>query len=286
MELYRNRDPLPEDVRDNQRRESIKELVDKFSGELYLTLLLLENVIDPTIYSNDGFNIVPRAAAFNAIAARHWYSTATIQPTNEPRVKRFASRLPGHYTVRGDWFLGIAKGSRSERLGWQAIDLLSSLPENVRRLQIGIGLPTRDFLMGRDDNDKESDDFLEEIPTALLSSDETGLESRLKYGEVIKLGASGSHFHWLFRSTIRSYGTHSRRWGKWLVRILKLWVQWREADSIGGNSFQLYDQLRQANEGKPIDAIENLTIKLESWKEFKKSLKVLAASLDTSPTSP
>src|SRR5205085_11463416 len=51
--------------------------------------------------------------------------------------------LPGHFSVRGDWFLAVAGGSRSGRLAERALDLLNSRRANYTRLKQGLGLPTR-----------------------------------------------------------------------------------------------------------------------------------------------
>src|SRR5438132_14328650 len=88
--------------------------------------------------------------------------------------------LPGKYTCRGDWFLAVARGSRSYRLGERAIDLLCTRRANIVRVQTGVGLPVRD----------------NKYPNAIelwtsLWHPGTPAE-RIRYSELIKLGGSSA----------------------------------------------------------------------------------------------
>ena len=51
-----------------------------------------------------------------------------------------AVRLPGHFSVRGDWFLAVAGGSRSIRQAERALDLLNSRLGKRNSLADGSGL--------------------------------------------------------------------------------------------------------------------------------------------------
>jgi len=107
-------------------------------------------------------------------------------------------RLPGSYSVRGDWFLAIAAGSRSTLLGERAIDIISSRKANLYRLKHGIGLPTRDF----------SDDATSrEAPSSLTVTGQDDREEFLTYGDLLSLGAQEdkSEFRWLWRYTMPDY---------------------------------------------------------------------------------
>ena len=97
----------------------------------------------------------PSTANWRA-SARHWYKTACLvceadekQYGNDAVVTRVPMRLPGHFSVRGDWYLAVAQGSRSNRLADLALDMLTSRKANRTRLHGGLGLPTRDLAEGR-----------------------------------------------------------------------------------------------------------------------------------------
>jgi hypothetical protein len=162
------------------------------------------------------------------------------------------ARLPGHFSVRGDWFLAVANGSQSLKLADRALDLLSSRRANVRRLQLGLGLPVRKLV------EDHKDSFLR---TSLFSVNKDGLREPVHYNDLVALGAEsalehahGDSFYWLFRSSIGNYDSHSRVWQKWLVRILLWWkgllhvqgTQWR-------SGFALYDALDEYYDAKTSD---------------------------------
>ena len=113
---------------------------------LYKSWLLLAEVLNLSDFGEPARSLEfkPRDADRTAVAARHWYKTAAAHSdefdTNDPLLPL---RLPGHFSVRGDWFLAVQEGSRSDRLADQALDLLSSRRANIARLQHGLGLPTR-----------------------------------------------------------------------------------------------------------------------------------------------
>src|SRR5262249_9623181 len=103
------------------------------------------------------FDFKSKKLDFSAVASRHWYKTASQCPdeitSKEPLV---AVRLPGRFSVRGDWFLAVSGGSRSIRQAERALDLLNSRRANVIRLQLGVGLPTRGWHGNEDSPSPES----------------------------------------------------------------------------------------------------------------------------------
>jgi len=74
-----------------------------------------------------------------AVAIRTWFATAVhCQHGNRDLTPL---RVPGKFCVRGDWYLAVAKGSRSMSLAESAIAKLMSESMNRKRLRDGIGLP-------------------------------------------------------------------------------------------------------------------------------------------------
>ena len=137
-------------------------LKDDFKLAFFKTWLLLSESLPLESLAGPQTTPPPKGHDANgvAVATRHWYKTACDNQrcpiTGELSL---AVRLPGHFSIRGDWFLAVAAGSRSERLGRRALDLLSSRRANFRRMELGIGLPTRDI---------SSPDQFHKLPTACL----------------------------------------------------------------------------------------------------------------------
>lgn len=242
---------------------------------LYKTFLLLGEVMSPAQFGTDHFNLNSKPADAMAVASRHWYSTACpfmAQQNAQDPVEPI--RLPGNWSVRGDWFLAVASGSRSPRLGHRAIDLLSSRRANVERLQMGLGLPTRHFV---------SPEKARRAWTRLCTMTDTGVPMWVSYGELVRLGLSQDdyvqwrkslnpandeakiadelaesgavryesgtdHFNWLWRYTIQDYDRHARLWLKMLFRIMVRWQGMLAKDArndakLWRSSFELYDWL-------------------------------------------
>ena len=161
----------------------------------------------------------------HAIAVRHWYKTACgISRDASPSDPEIPVGLPGHFSIRGDWFLAVAGSSRSGRLADRALDLLSSRRANHNRLEQGLGLPTRKitekglhtglYTTDKGDMKQKSDGKLERI-------------TRVLYSDLLKIGACGnnthSKFHWLWRSRLKQYYRHTNIWHNWLEdTILRL----------------------------------------------------------------
>jgi len=183
-------------------------------------------------------------------------------------------RLPGHFSARGDWFLATAKGSRSVRLAEQAIDLLSSRRGNRTRLQLGLGLPVRDVVPGKE---------IGKIRTGLTVS--TSEEKfALSYENILEMGGTffseigdGSvgaddNFFWLFRTGLQDYDKQSVAVSRWLQKMFAWTVQLRfkEAHNWDGG-FRAYDDLARGSTRVPERYL--------SWKDFFEYLKVFQADL-------
>lgn len=237
--------------------ESIDSLGDsfrKFKKQAVQALLLLSALLPPERVSDENELIANEVLAKQGlvpIAIRSWYSAsawidaeflspgAVSEPdkptasddTSDVPVQVYRSfvpaQLPGTRIVRGDWFLSIARGSRSYQMGERAIDILCSRRANIVRLQKGIGLPVRD----------SHEDGARELWTALwyhAESTQKGTaaqttyirESRVKYEELLTLAPVSnanqpSAINWLWRSRIGQYDRHSRLFRRWICAMLK-----------------------------------------------------------------
>ena len=221
---------------------------------LYRARLLLNSVLDPLRFKRDRFRIRPGADPIRAAASRHWYSTASGVVTEDESSGGplwTPLRLPGHFTIRGDWFLGVAHGSRSRRLGERAIDLLTSRRANITRMQMGVGLPVRGLPTKLDQNG----DWIDaEFRSPFFGEDAEGHRRRLRLHDLLRLGRRPSlpHifnenqdycFYWLWRSGLQDYDRHSRIWSKWLIYVLD---EMRSISSLTADpdaTLALYDEL-------------------------------------------
>lgn len=159
-------------------------------------------------------------ASTRSVASREWFHTASALMRRNPSEHFVPLGLPGCYSVRGDWSLVAAAGSRSEVLAHRALDLLSSRRHNLLRMQDGIGLPVRDIL---------PDANIGDLPTALTCYDESGERTvPLSYREVCRLGPHKEKvgFSWLWRSQIDHYSRDSFYWRRWLSRMLEEQHEW------------------------------------------------------------
>jgi KaiC/GvpD/RAD55 family RecA-like ATPase len=268
---------------------------------LYKTFLLLGEVVSAAQFGAEAFDMRPHEADPLAVASRHWYSTA-CQFTSERRMDDPLEpvRLPGNFSVRGDWFLGIASGSRSPRLGHRAIDLLSTRRANVYRLQQGLGLPTREFV---------APDKAARAWTRLRTLSTKGVPMWVSYGELLRLGmsqenykewtsdlqreekerqhlhnqvpsqdapkyeAGSDEFSWLWRYTIKDYDRHARLWLKLLFRVLVRWqgIIAKDTDKQWRSSFELYDWLcatkKPTIKGEPLKSFELFCMEIDGWIE-------------------
>lgn len=204
--------------RDDAQGFGLPELCVLYRRPLFRTWLLIASAWAPDASDRDGFRLRKRPASTRAVASRHWYSTACPAAVKTDHLMPI--RLPGSCIVRGDWFCGIARGSRSRRLGERAIDLLCSRRANLTRMQLGLGLPTRGF---RD----ATQHWAPEFRSPLSTYDIAGRPRNLNLRDFEWLGAqppdedaepaAGAESAWLWRSRIMHYDRHSRIWTKWLL---------------------------------------------------------------------
>lgn len=280
-----------------EREHTMQEILDArtkgkfqcFSLELYKVWLLLtealnfEDLVDSSSYLN--FEFKSKDVSPIAVSARHWYKTAsTFFDSLTPEQVEYdwvPVRLPGHFSVRADWFLAVAGGSRSNRLADHALDLLSSQRANVTRLQEGIGLPTRRLF---DQTDKQS-----HLRTRLISAPKGEALKNVEYDALRRIGAQANpeneEFYWLWRSGIWAYNRHSRIWHKWLNRALLWWHAWHQRyGSSWANGFEVYDLLTdiEYKEGRIADESREKfeKLNLDSWNKFHELRNILIAELE------
>ncbi len=221
------------------REITLSKLLKDYWLEFYKSWLLLIEVLDLSKIIGDAtlstFDLRSANTDFLSVASRHWYKTATQCPDEIARKEPLIPvRLPGHFSVRGDWFLAVSGGSRSVRQAERALDLLNSRRANVTRLQMGVGLPTRV---------PKSKPKHGVLYTKLISHQ--GGQDSIEYDMFLKIAADRSkNFYWFWRSGLEDYSSYNRVWHRWLNRMLLWWHRkllryrwaWR-------NSFQLHDVL-------------------------------------------
>ncbi len=255
----------------------LSKLLEDYWLDLYKSWLILIEVINFSDIVGEAtalnFDFKSKNTDFTAIASRHWYKTASQCPdeiaTKEPIV---AVRLPGRFSVRGDWFFAVSGSSRSIRQAERALDLLSSRRANVSRLQSGIGLPVR--LLGQESS--------ENLRTRLISHEQG--QDNVKYGTFLKVGANNAdcneEFYWLWRSSLDDYAHCNRIWHKWLNRMLLSWhrdlLRYR---SVWRNSFVVYDELTNY----PPCTIERFAPTQAELDSIEEELNIIEAQLNRIP---
>lgn len=199
---------------------------------LFFAMGLLAQVMTEEQWKPDptGFDIAPRRA-FPAVAVRHWYTTAVRDTVEAPTRNLTALRLPGHYSTRGDWFLGVARGSRSMKVALDAIGHLSSNRGRFDRLQAGVGLPPAKFI---------EEDY---VRTALRVMPGAGTRPSMTLENLLGLGANGTDFWWLFRGKIGDYDWFGTVFRKWAFRVIGDWIQKKRPDHA--SVFEMYDAFFQ-----------------------------------------
>jgi KaiC/GvpD/RAD55 family RecA-like ATPase len=279
--------------------KNLVKLLEDYKEEFFLTWLLLGEVFTPAQFGLDWLGFAPRPAHGGAVASRHWYSTATCaQESRSVHDPLTPVRLPGHYSVRGDWFLAIASGSRSTRLGERAIDLMSSRRANILRLQVGLGLPTRHIA---------DDKALGEAWTRLFAVREFGQKAPITYADLLKISAaskrtstdsnqaateamaagtgaeqSEADFRWIWRYAIPGYDRQVTLFSKMLSLLLINWQgYWQEIEHTYRyrSGFEAYDRCQNEK-----DSLQNHTGYLAFVKECDSWIKRLndAAFVDGS----
>ena len=261
-----------------------------YALELYKAWLMLAEALPLGKFENHtrayGFNSETNADPM-AVASRQWYhTTGFVEADDYAKYGSFRyCRLPGHFSTRGDWFLAVMNGSRSDRLADRALDLMCSTRGNMRRLLDGVGLPTRRL------TEKQSLKALEAFRGRLITSGEQNISTSLKYRHIIELGPHGapetpfrivrSDFNWLWRSQITGYHRHASAWQSWLYRLTRRWDRLREHEGAKWISgFDLYAEIcaHQAQGTK----VTGRVLHLRSWKGFLEMVSNLVAELEQS----
>lgn len=162
----------------------------------YLPSKFRETVLEPTKPDTD------------VVATRAWYGTSvTLQREHSGLIP---AMLPGAYCVRGDWFLGVAKGSRSITLAKRAIMNLTSTEMNLKRYREGVGLPVKDM---RD---------LHLADSALTRVQEnTAVRATLRDIEELA-PASEKQISPVFRSRIQDYGRQTSEFSRLILLGLRV----------------------------------------------------------------
>lgn len=267
------------------------ELLEKYTEQLFRTWLLLVEVLglEELAAALEEGRLGTRKANPSSVAVRHWYKTAwdftQHHSMDDPVVP---AGLPGHFSVRGDWFLSIAGGSRSERLADQALDFLNTRSANYQRLRCGLGLPVRRIVT-------------DQLRTGILTLDygdhridnkRRRRVSRVHYENLIRLGGpvedlasddgSGpqpfrpADFYWFWRSQLAHFSRHTRIWHDWLSQTIIWWNRMRQVDGDDWvNGFERYDRMAYPQGQKE---------PLEAWELFQGRCKHLIRELkNTSP---
>lgn len=273
-------------LREDLEAQKNKEEKVGYALDLYKSWLLLTEVInfDDLINTPDkfSFEFQSRQPSPHAVAAHHWYQSACdLIDQHQLAENLVAVRLPGHFSVRGDWFLASAGGSRSNRLAQRAMDLLNSRRANIKRLQLGIGLPVRKIA--------DYEDF-KNVRTRLIATDSaTGRLKNVSYQEFLSIAGrtnSGKsdprrneEFYWLWRSSIYGYARYSKVWQKWLNRMALWWhtihTRYRSAWTPG---FAVYDKINRYLDGDPTVDPEEFS-QYESWSCFHDMVHILLTEL-------
>jgi len=272
-----------------RRRKHEKRPADRVTGytlELYKAWLLLTEVINfselVSTPDNFSFEFKTRQANPQAVAAHHWYQSACDMIDRSGSSESLvAVRLPGHFSVRGDWFLAAAGGSRSGRLAHRAFDLLSSRRANIKRLQLGLGLPVRKIVGSEED--------FRHVRTRLISTDQTtGRLDNVSYMDFLKIKAktltgkggrgADDEFYWLWRSSLYGYARYSRVWQKWLNRMSIWWHTIYTRHKTGWTpGFEVYRKINDYLAGREDD--HRAFNRYESWRVFHRFRNILLTEL-------
>jgi hypothetical protein len=208
----------------------------------FRTWLLLADILDLDGFGSAAkpFEPVVREANPAAVASRYWYKTACAAQQKPDARVMIAAGLPGSFSVRGDWFLGVTRGSRSLRLADRALDFLSSRRANFERMQMGVGLPTRKIALDMDEDNlrvflkgprrPENSQPYTTHGDGQAEHKEEWPQTNVSYGSVRRLGGGDKKggFRWLWRSAFEDYDQLNVIWQKSLVRMAIAWQAFRE----------------------------------------------------------
>lgn len=225
----------------------LRDLLDQHWTELFLAS---EQLLSVTGHFRGRSSTVERnKCKLEFVASREWYSTSSAIMAANPDHHYSVLSLPGSFATRGDWFLAVAKGSRSRLLGQRAIDLLSSRRLGLLRTQDGLGLPVRDIL---------PDSKIGQMKSAITQTDPTTGQIRyLEYGEVAALRKPrcGEELKWLWRSKLDHYDRDSFFWRRWIARLYEDQKQWHPHDymDIDKQSARIAEVLQKKRDLRDFD---------------------------------
>ncbi|XZE33745.1 RAD55 family ATPase [Pirellulaceae bacterium SH501] len=190
---------------------SLSELIDEWNVELdYSLRILIENL--PSRFREFALPLSPPSK--DAVAFRSWFAPAVLCQRENPHLVPL--RVPGRFSVRGDWHLGVAKASRSFLLAQNAIEKLISDSMNKKRLHGGVGLPVVKFSGS--------------VETPLFCIDKGGIKRRINYDQLIELEpgeqpSGGVGVTRIFRSRIRGYDQDSHDFNLLIRDLLRVMVK-------------------------------------------------------------
>lgn len=281
------------DEKDFCRFVQLQTWIKGYSLQLYKMWLLLLEVVEFTEYYAPERPFELKAShepPTGTVAARHWYKTACAtlagdkkSPEAHVARTRIPVRMPGYFSMRGDWFLAVAKGSRSSKLADRALDMLTSRRANYTRLSLGLGLPTRDIMQGEN---------VKHIRTRLsVISHDTPFN--VTYGDLLQLSGdygyeynreeTGSprisfypnQFFWLFRTGFKDFDRQAITIRKWVFRLFNWTVRYRHesrSDWHEHGGFYAHDQINAGN-------LEKVG-QYASFTEFAEGIDVFINDLD------
>ncbi|QEG41415.1 RAD55 family ATPase [Roseimaritima ulvae] len=231
-EVGRTVDDVFPHSRDKTSIWTLSETMECFSDEACKAILIMSALLPPECITDNNVVTPPNSDNNIPVAVRAWYSAAdTIQQTRRSEDIYVPGRLPGSRSVRGDWFIATARGSRSHEMGERAIDLLCSRRGNIVRLQHGIGLPTRDC-----NHDEQA-----ELWTSLWHHSDSNRRTRkVMLDELVRLGShpcTSTTFQWLWRSRFKQYDRHARVLRRWICSTLRMGTELLD----GKTPFEVYD---------------------------------------------
>lgn len=226
----------------------------RHSLDLFKALLLIGEAMNPASFvkADNPVELESRPVSKDAVAARHWYGTACEFLENCREADGFIPvQLPGHFSVRGDWFLAVAKGSHSSLLADRALDLLSSRRGQFDRLRLGLGLPVREVDPNSGLNPR----------TRLTATFDNGRKEWIRYKDLRSLGAkaakqaAGDRFYWLWRSSLGDYDAQDRAFQQGMVVLVNWWKNLKSSQGTDWKTgFHLYDAIDEYQAGSKGDA--------------------------------
>ena len=247
-DVFRRRRDEPESELD------LRDIFRSFQPEVVSTLLILSALLPPEVITDDNRVLDQAHDGKVPVAIRSWYASAGLHQKSELTGDLFIpAQLPGSRSVRGDWFLATARGSRSYQMGERAIDLLCSRRANIVRLQTGIGLPVRDA---------EPPESRELWTSLWYYTDADRRDRRITYQELQGLGETDrdEEVKWIWRSRIKQYDRHSRLLRRWICSMLRR----RDELTKGARPLDVHKKLRGLDmtqiEQQGFDGFENYIV--------------------------